>query len=187
MNGDQFIGKLTFLGIGWRINERFNRIRNSVHKTAVPTCRTCQVSLISKDQLALVCQNPRCKNLDKPLALEKPLDETRLLIVSMWEGEQRRKEKIQFLNFDQELIPLAQGEDSDSEYWCTVKLFQTIKGKMAMVLIGRKGHSSKVQFFVKDELNQVTFDQVGDLNPKELLMAFKAQFADGSVTETKLS
>lgn len=150
-----------------------------------PVCRSCQSDLQSKNDTDLICLNPVCKNHRKNFELSHTIDLTKKVVILMWEGYERKKEKSQWLNFDQELMKLAESEDKDDEkFWCKTKILKTKEGKVVMILLGKKGHNSKVQFFVKDELNQVTFDQIGDINPQEILIAFKAQFSDGSITET---
>lgn len=177
------VGKLTHQRMGWRIYEE-KRIDGGIYRYADPSCRSCQARPQNPTPLELVCEIPRCAKRGHAVKIDRPLSNLLSLVVNMWEGEQNRREKMQFLNFDQELIPLAEARDSNDAYWCTVKLLGTDQGVTAMVLAGKKENTSKVQFFVKDKLNQITFDQVGDLNPEELFLSFQAQFSNGATTST---
>ncbi len=186
-------GKIVFNKIRWRIERHENPRRPTIADyRSRPTCITCQVDLKSRidgqSKVAYWCQNPMCSKSGQEMVFHQSDTELHNLAVRMWEGANRIKEPEKWLNLDQELSPITDKRgDEDELYWSEVKFFNTKRGKMLMVLVGKKGHSSKVQFFVKDEEDQVTSDQVGDINPKEIFLGFKAFFSDGATNETKHS
>ena len=184
---EEVVGKITH-EVGWLITREVKRSRvgdrESIH--CQPICRTCQSDLRVQKPDELVCDDPTCIKRDKPVKLTKSWNELSSNVATAWGGRERRKDQQKWLNFDQELHPIAedQAEDSSKKYWARAQFFDTSKGKLLMIMLGEKGKQSKVHLFMKDELDQVTFD-AGDIDPKEILMGFSATFNDGVKSETK--
>jgi hypothetical protein len=181
----KIIGGLVFKKVKWVISENQNNMRHTSHSSEA-TCLSCETALNSKgDGKTVYCQNPQCKAYQKDIDLDDVLANVQLLALRIWEGQERKNSKeFKWINADQQLVPLAKTEADDSKYWAQSFFYDTNDGKMLMVLLGEKGADGKVQLFIKDDLNIVAHDQLGDLNPKELLMGFTAFFSDGTVTKT---
>lgn len=185
---DKNIGGVIFNKVKWLITERQNNMRH-VSRSATATCLSCEVVLNSKgDDKTVYCQNPKCKAYQNDISLDDALFNVQLLALRVWEAQQRKKSsEFKWINADQQLVPLAKTEADDSKYWAQSFFYDTNDGKMLMVLVGEKGAKGKVQLFMKDQLDIVTHDQIGDLNPKEILMGLTAYFSDGAIVDTKYS
>lgn len=131
----------------------------------------------------VVCENPACSRKDKEIPLDKPISELQNITVRAFLGKERKSLTKKWYDIDQEITALSSSDDkSRDDYWSTTKVIQTDKGIRLMVLVGKKGHDSKVQFFIDENLKQVTYDSVDDLKPEEIIASFTAVFRDGSTT-----
>jgi len=180
------LGRIKLGGVGWEIYDGLNPYGDR-YLQAEPICIKCKTVLNLKDDRTLARQARTCKNFDKDITSQQSLTAESSLARKMWEAKERRNDKIQWTDFDRELLPLAKDKDDNGDHWVKAFLYNSKEGRYLMVLVGDKNsEDSKVQFFVKDQLNLIAFDQVGDLNPKEVFLQFSAQFSDGTITETKL-
>ena len=186
MSDGKVVGGLILKNVKWYITARQTHAQHTAY-WANPSCKSCQTDLHAQGDV-VSCPNPQCNAYQKQIKLDEPLGSVQTLVVQMWQGQQRKASKdFKWINADQQLVPLAEtkADNSDGTYWAHSSFYDTPNGKLLMVLLGKKGAGSKVQLFVKDELDIVAFDQLGDMHPKDLLLGFKAYFSDGSTTETK--
>lgn len=178
------LGRIKLDGVGWEIYDGTNRYGDR-YLQAEPLCIKCKTALQLKNNLILTCQDRTCKTFGKDIRLQQDFTNESSLARRMWEAKERRNDKIQWTDFDRELLPLADNEDSDDNYWVKAFLYNSKDGHYLMVLAGNKNDkNNKVQFFVKDRIDLGASDHVGDLNPKQVFLGFKAQFSDGAITKT---
>lgn len=178
------LGRIKLDGVGWEIYDGVNPYGDR-HIKAEPLCVKCRTAMKLDGERVLVCQDRTCKGFGKNITLQQSFTQESALARRMWEAKERRNDKIQWTDFDRELLPLGVSEDSSDKHWVKAFLYNSKEGHYLMVLAGNKDdQDNKVQFFVKDGIDLVAADHVGDLNPKEVFLGFKAQFSDGAVTET---
>ena len=181
----KILDKILHQKVGWLITEQ---ISPTDHRLlwSKPVCRGCMSDLKQLGDSKVMCENPACSRKDKAITLDKPISELQKITVRAFEGKERKSKTKKWYDIDQEVKALSSSEDkSIDDYWSTTKVIKTDKGLRLMVLVGKKGHNSKVQFFIDENLKQVTFDTIDDLKPEEILASFTAIFSDGSTTETK--
>ena len=170
--------------VGWLITER---ISHTDHKIiwSMPICRSCMSDLKQLGDMKVACENPACSRRGKEIKLDSPISELQHVTVRAFQAKKRKAQNRKWYDIDQEVTALSTSEDkSRDDYWSTTKVIQTDKGLRLMVLVGKKGHNSKVQFFIDENLKQITFDTIDGLKPEEILTSFTAIFADGSKAET---
>lgn len=181
---DKIIGKILHQKVGWLITERISITDNKI-LWSMPICRSCMCDLKQLVDSKVMCENPSCSRKKKEIRLDKPISELQKITLRAFEAKERQSKTKKWYDIDQETKALTSSEDkSRADYWSTTKVIQTDKGLRLMVLVGKKGHNSKVQFFIDENLKQITFDTIDDLKPEEILTSFTAIFADGSKAET---
>jgi hypothetical protein len=176
-------GKLIFQGVRWLVFKEFD-YDGEPSLTVEATCGTCLIQLQKSSETELHCDNPNCKNYEKNVSLGQDFATSKSLVRRQWEALQRRKDPGKWVNLDQEVVPLAETEEADEEHWVRARLFHTPKGKSLLIWVGKKGHKSKVQLFLKDEIDEISHDTT-DLHPKEILLGFKAKFSDDTIAEIR--
>jgi len=85
--------------------------------------------------------------------------------------------KMPVINLDDEVIPVAQEELKNTDYWVRAKVTESKSGTRLIVWAGSKSKKNKVQLFVEPELKRMSFDQNDD-HPLEVFAKVEAIFAD---------
>jgi len=182
---EKIIDKILHQNVGWLITERISPTDHRILRS-MPVCRGCMSDLRQLGNSKVMCENPSCSRKGKEICLDKPISELQKITIRAFEGKERQSKTKKWYDIDQEVTALSSSEDKTrADYWSTTKVIQTDKGLRLMILVGKKGHNSKVQFFIDENLKQITFDTIDDLKPEEILTSFTAVFADGGTTKTK--
>ncbi|SRR6266496_5631835 len=87
--------------------------------------------------------------------------------------------KIDVINYDGELVPVAKAKSKDGTYGITAQIMESKHGKQLVIYAGKKGAEGKVQLFVDTKNGKLAFDHK-DLKPSDIFAKVEATFIDGS-------
>lgn len=87
--------------------------------------------------------------------------------------------KIDVINYNGELVPVAKVKTKNDEYWVTAQVMESKHGHQLVVYAGKKGMDGKAQIFVDTENHKLAFDHK-DIDPSDVFAKLEATFKDGS-------
>lgn len=115
-----------------------------------------------------------CPKCEKSYHLNEPIGFYKHKLEKIIESEKYKN--IQFINIDNELVPILNEDIKDSTIWVRTSVKENARGKkQVMILVGDRNEKNKAQLFVVPEDERVGFDQTND-HPAEVLAKVEVTF-----------
>lgn len=153
-------------------------IKSDFYANVEPICPRHHLEMQKVRGDAKQCQL-KCEECEQPYNFPRSFDDQRKYVLNKANSIALKTK--QFVNLDNEQIPIAEGKDEsdDGKYFVVARLMQSKVGLRLVVYTGEQGKKNKAQIFVEPEIKRLAFDQK-DLHPSDVFTKLEATFPDGT-------